>query len=262
MIADRLRAEGAKLRAQWNEAKPFRYCFLDNVLPEPHVRRLGEEVPKLESLFWRKSVRESKRAAVQFADHEAGLQAAVFAFQDARVVQAIAAITGLPGLEADPSLYASGISVMGKGDYLHPHLDNSHDGDGQRYRVLNLLFYVTPDWRAEYGGSLELWSRDAKTRIEVEARCNRLVLMETHAASWHSVNEVKVDRHRACVSNYYFSATPASGRPHRQVTLFRGRPEHTWRRAILFADGILRTVLGRAFPFLLRRTRHRRKENQ
>ena len=29
---------------------------------------------------------------------------------------------------------------MPKGNYLKPHLDNSHDRDQQRYRILNLLY--------------------------------------------------------------------------------------------------------------------------
>ena len=32
---------------------------------------------------------------------------------------------------------------MPQGNYLKPHLDNSHDRDRKRYRVLNLLYYVT-----------------------------------------------------------------------------------------------------------------------
>jgi Rps23 Pro-64 3,4-dihydroxylase Tpa1-like proline 4-hydroxylase len=37
--------------------------------------------------------------------------------------------------------------AMSKGAYLRPHLDNSHDKNRKRYRVVNLLYYVTPDWR-------------------------------------------------------------------------------------------------------------------
>ncbi len=37
--------------------------------------------------------------------------------------------------------------AMSKGVYLRPRLDNSHDKNRKRYRVVNLLYYVTPEWR-------------------------------------------------------------------------------------------------------------------
>ena len=68
------------------------------------------------------------------------LEEAVYAFQDARVVSLVEGITGLSALEADADLYAGGISLMTRGGYLRPHLDNSHDGRQGSYRVLNLLY--------------------------------------------------------------------------------------------------------------------------
>ena len=68
------------------------------------------------------------------------------------------------GMSADPSLYAGGISVMGQDDFLNPHIDNSHDGDQKLYRVVNLLYYVSPDWKEEYGGHLELWDERCGSR--------------------------------------------------------------------------------------------------
>ena len=45
------------------------------------------------------------------------------------MVRAIASITGIPELLPDDKLYAGGISLMTQGQYLNPHLDNSHDKD-------------------------------------------------------------------------------------------------------------------------------------
>ena len=52
-------------------------------------------------------------------------------------------------------LYAGGISMMAPGHFLNPHIDNSHDKFRQRYRVLNLLSYVSPDWDQTRGCNLE-----------------------------------------------------------------------------------------------------------
>ena len=85
---------------------------------------------------------------------------------------------------------------MAKGHFLNPHLDNSHDGEQKNYRVLNLLYYVSPDWKPEFGGNLELWDESVKKPVEIPSLFNRLVLMSTNDKSWHSVNEVRIDRPR------------------------------------------------------------------
>lgn len=112
---------------------------------------------------------------------------------------------GFKKIEPDPKLYAGGLSMMFSGDFLNPHIDNSHDGDRHRYRRLNLLYYVSPGWNLRNGGNLELWDEariKPKTLVALE---NRLVVMETNKISWHSVSKVEIDRPRCCVSNYYFS---------------------------------------------------------
>lgn len=114
----------------------------------------------------------------------------------------IARITGLEALEPDEQLYAGGISMMVKGHFLNPHVDNSHDKARERYRVLNLLYYVSPGWKRENGGNLELWPDGPKgEQITVESRFNRLAVMITNKNSWHSVSEIRVSEARCCVSN-------------------------------------------------------------
>ena len=92
---------------------------------------------------------------------------------------------------------------MGPGHYLHPHIDNSHDMERQRYRILNLLYYTTPDWTLENGGNLELWPNGTKAQPHtIHSKFNRLVVIATNRTSWHSVSEVRADRNRTCVFAY------------------------------------------------------------
>jgi hypothetical protein len=148
----------------------------------------------------------------------------------------------------DTHLYAGGISLMAKDNFLNPHLDNSHDKERERYRVLNLLYYVTPDWSHEAGGNLELWDEGPKeSQREITSHFNRLALMATHEKSWHSVSQVMVDRSRCCVSNYYFSAKPLEDHDYFHVTSFRGRPEQPVRDLVLQGDIALRQGIRKVF---------------
>ena len=135
---------------------------------------------------------------------------------------------------------------MLEGHFLNPHIDNSHDSDQRFYRVLNLLYYVSPNWCSENGGNLELWDDRVKEQVEIPSLFNRLLIMETHARSWHSVNRVKSAGQRCCVSNYYFSPHPPGGNEHFHITCFKARPEQHVRRAITGADTALRSILRKA----------------
>src|SRR5690349_76169 len=115
----------------------------------------------------RESIKERKRVGIKVEDYAPEMAAILFAFQQPEVVEAVAVITEQEQLTADASLYGSGISLMLEGDFLLPHLDNSHDGDGKLYRVLNLLYYVTPEWPVDGGGNLELWDKGMEDRKEV-----------------------------------------------------------------------------------------------
>lgn len=257
-IAARLERDAETLRAAFQAAAPVRHFVVDELLDGGEVRALRDAFPRADRLLLRSSLRERKRVGVSITDYAPAIGDALYAFQDPRVVAIVGKITGYTAAVADPTLYASGISVMGQGDFLNPHIDNSHDGDGKRYRVLNLLYYVSPGWSLRNGGNLELWDAKVRAPTVVESRFNRLVVMETHQTSWHSVNRVRVAEQRCCVSNYYFADAPRDGVAYRNVTTFTGRPEQPLRRVVLDVfDGLVLNAVGRAFPSLLRRHKHR-----
>ncbi|HEY2861489.1 MAG TPA: 2OG-Fe(II) oxygenase [Terracidiphilus sp.] len=223
-------------------------CQIDNLLPEDGALEIYKAFPDKNTMMLRKSLREHKYVAAQMNKYAPLLEEIVFAFQEPNVLKAVEEITGLRGLMADPHLYAGGISLMAKDNFLNPHLDNSHDKERKRYRVLNLLYYVTPDWSHEAGGNLELWDNGPKnTQREITSHFNRLALMATHEKSWHSVSQVVVDRSRCCISNYYFSVKPLEEHEYFHVTSFRGRPEQPVRDLVLQCDVALRQGIRKVF---------------
>ena len=190
-----------------------------------------------------------EHVAAQMNDYDPILEESVYAFQDSRVVELISRICGIQSLHPDHHLYAGGISMMGNRHFLNPHLDNSHDKDRNLWRVLNLLYYVTPDWSISNGGNLELWPDGLQREpIAIHSRFNRLVVMATHDSSWHSVSPISCgDGARCCVSNYYFSDSSLKDDDEFHVTSFRGRPKQPIRDIILQADSRLRMAIRKGF---------------
>lgn len=247
-IVDRLTSDTADLRRQFHQSGRVPTCYVDDLLPADVCRTIFEAFPAKDQMALKKSIRESKYVAAQMNRYQPILEEAIYAFQDQRVIQAVQAITDIPEMFPDSNLYAGGISLMAEGSFLNPHLDNSHDKDRDRYRVLNLLYYVTPDWQEEYGGNLELWDRGRAGALRtIWSRFNRLVLMATTKSSWHSVSRVIDGVERCCLSNYYFSDHSPEHEQYFHVTSFRGRPEEPVKDLVLEGDAALRMAIRKVF---------------
>jgi Rps23 Pro-64 3,4-dihydroxylase Tpa1-like proline 4-hydroxylase len=195
--------------------------------------------------FSRESFREKKRTSANLDAYDPILADITFAIQDERVVAAVADIAEFEQIEPDPKLYAGGLSMMFHGDFLNPHIDNSHDATRGRYRRLNLLYYVSPDWKLENGGNFELWDDSRLVPKTIVSAANRLVVMETNKSSWHSVSKVLAHEARCCVSSYYFSKVSPDASTYFHVTSFTGRPNETLRRVIGSLDNTARNVVSK-----------------
>ena len=247
LILERLDRDFDALKKDFETEKGVktRYCAIDDLLPDDIAQRIAAAFPAVDTMKLLDSFRERKYTSKTLDKYDPIIEDITFAFQDERVIQKVAAMTGIRDAQGDPKLYAGGISAMARGHFLNPHIDNSHDRDQKVYRVLNLLYYVTPGWKSENGGNLELWDEKVTKPVEIPSLFNRLVLMSTNDKSWHSVNEVKAEGPRRCVSNYYFSPHSPNGYETSHVTYFMARPEQKLRRVVTTLDGNLRTLVRR-----------------
>jgi len=249
IIYSRLLEERDRIQEQYDLSKnEIGYFFIDNLFPEEIALSISKAFPKPEDTKMKKNLREYKYIAAQMDNYDPILEESVYAFQDIRIVKLIGEICNIPKIFPDEHLYAGGISMMGYENFLNPHLDNSHDKDRNHWRVLNLLYYVTPNWAQENGGNLELWPDGPKNKqTTVHSKFNRLAVMATHQTSWHSVSPVTFKGVRCCVSNYYFSPDPLRETDEFHVTSFRGRPEQPVRDIILESDNKIRSGLRKFF---------------
>src|SRR4051794_14440249 len=121
-----------------------RFTAIDDLLPEDIALRVSEAFPPDAEMRLLDSFRERKFTSKSLDRFDPLIADITFAFQDNRVIEKVAQMTGIRDAVGDPHLYAGGISAMARDHFLNPHIDNSHDGDQQHYRVLNLLYYVSP----------------------------------------------------------------------------------------------------------------------
>jgi Rps23 Pro-64 3,4-dihydroxylase Tpa1-like proline 4-hydroxylase len=263
IILEKLQEQKQSLKDAFQQQGRINSCYIDNLLPENIARTIYEAFPSAEEMAIHKSMRENKRVAAQMDLYNPLLEEIVYAFQDERIVKICGEITGIENMQPDEHLYAGGISLMAKGNFLNPHLDNSHDNERENYRVLNLLYYVTPDWKVENGGNLELWDKGVKGDPRtILSAFNRLVLMITNKSSYHSVSKVVAEGKRCCVSNYYFSKVPAENQSYFHVTSFYGRPEESVKGIFLKLDRNLRNLIRKITGKRIVETKHIYKKDK
>lgn len=249
LILSRLDEAGPDISRQWAapEDSHTRHFHIDDLLPAEVAKAVYEAFPRnADGFFDRNTFRERKKTLTSLGELPPILSSITYALQDAAVVARISSLLGLKEVLPDPTLYAGGLSMMFEGDFLNPHIDNSHDGQRNLYRRLNLLYYVSPDWELENGGNFELWDEEVRQQKTIVSRFNRLVVMETNKRSWHSVSPVRAARPRCCVSNYYFSKQSPDAHDYFHVTSFSGRPDETGKRLLGYVDNRLRGLVSRA----------------
>lgn len=262
LIVRSIRKRQSEIQRQYTQSEnEIAYFIVDDLLPIDLAQKIYNRFPAINDAVEKKSLREHKYVGYQMHEFDPLLEETIYAFQEPEVVEAITEVCNIEELEPDSHLYAGGISLMRQDNFLNPHLDNSHDKDIDKWRVLNLLYYITPDWQLEDGGNLELWPQGVKKEpLTIESKFNRLAVMSTHQRSWHSVSKVATDKVRCCVSNYYFSSQPLLESDSFHVTTFRGRPEETSKNILLKVDGFLRGSLRKVFKKGVRKNQHQYKK--
>ena len=154
LIIDRLNQNSDAIKADFAADKGVAAHFtaIDDLLPYDVARRVSDAFPPPSEMRLMDTFRERKHTSKSLDKFDPIISDITFAFQEKRVIERVAELTGISDAVGDPHLYAGGLSAMSRGHFLNPHIDNSHDGEQQNYRVLNLLYYITPDWDAANGG--------------------------------------------------------------------------------------------------------------
>ena len=99
--------------------------------------------------------------------------------------------------------------ISENGDFLNVHQDFNWHFQLQLHRRVNALLYLTPDWKEEYGGNLELWN-DTKKVKEVAPHFNRLIIFATPGANHGQPQPMNVPPgiQRRVFSAFYYTSRP------------------------------------------------------
>ncbi len=247
-------------KASYAAAAPFPSIAIDNFLPADLYRALSDEFPGPEAQLWHefKSGPENKKLqSNNFYAIPPLMRMLIAECNGPAFVDFLERLSGIPNLVPDPHLFGGGLHQTKPGGHLGLHIDYNFHETWKLDRRLNAILYFNDEWRDEWGGHLELWDRDVKTRIQSIAPIgNRLVVFNTDERSWHGHPDplqcpVGVTR-RSLALYYYSNGRPDSEAGDAHNTVFRERPGEAFRPT--FRDH-LRDWVPPALVRLIRRPR-------
>lgn len=204
---------------QFRNATPFPHVVIDEFLPREVIERLIEEFPGEDNIDWiawgpgrtspvakaklNKLGQSDERYFPPFIRHfMAQLLSASF-------VQFVEALSGIKGLIVDPAHNGCGLHSTGHGGRLMIHTDVNRHPHSKRHlhQVLNFILYLNEDWKDEYNGHLELWTRERKPSKKILPIANRAILFETGTRSYHGHPQplnCPAGRRRNSIAVYYY----------------------------------------------------------
>jgi len=219
---------GKRYAEEYQSGKPYHYICIDNFLPLEVAEKVREEAM------------EQRRKEAEYSSAQEHLKASynpdtlplytrsVFnALNSESFLRFLEEMTGIPNLIPDPYYKGAGIHRTETGGYLGIHADFNHHKQMDLERRLNILIYLNPDWKPEYGGAFEVWTKDMKTRVaQFPPFMNRMCCFSTSSESYHG-NPEPVNHPegapRISIALYYYTPTWDESRI-AHSTLFRPRP--------------------------------------
>jgi hypothetical protein len=183
-------------REAFRTAEPFQHVVLDDFLPREILALLVREFPGPDDIEWelhgpgRTAWKRDKHVDKLATDDETKFGPFTRHFMgqlnSGTFVAFLEQLTGTRGIFPDVSYNDCGLHSTGPGGRLMMHTDvNRHPLGLKMHQYLNLLFYLNPGWKEEYGGHLELWNRARRPVRSILPIANRVVIFNTGTRSLH-----------------------------------------------------------------------------
>jgi hypothetical protein len=240
LIQPAVRNRVAELRQQFETGLPFRHLVVDDFLDAEFCRQLMAEFPVFDPAKALNELGAVGRKAVFTNLPRLGASYAQFdrMMRGREFLSFVEEITGIPDLLYDPDYVGGGTHENLDGQELDSHVDFNYHPTRYLHRRLNLIVFLNPEWREEWGGCLEFdrnpWVPQESPAVRtVVPLANRAVLFETSERSWHGFKRIAlppgsehISRRSVAVYFYTRRRPPEETAPsHSTIYVPRGLPE-------------------------------------
>ena len=171
-------------RRTYRSKQPFPHAMFDDFLPTNVVNAVAEHYPDRASRGW--TIHSNEHADRKFmgdiTEMDDVMRAFALATSSRPFLLFLETLTGIEHLIPDPYFIGGGAMTAGNDDKLDMHVDFNWHYGLHLHRRCNALFYLTPNWKREWGGQLML---GAKMDADYDPTFNRCIIFNTTEHSWH-----------------------------------------------------------------------------
>ena len=183
---------------------PFAHIKLEDIFPNNLLDNVLSDIEKTDYKYYKfcttgNCFSQFGESTVKLTDYLVGDE----------WVEFLKNLTGIEDLVSDKNWHGAGINVEPRGSHLEPHTDfNIHNN---MWRRVNVLLFLSKDWKDEWGGHNELGhlGNDGVYVVDKKYRpdFNRVVIFNTSPYSYHGFDLVSCpeDEARIVISCYYYS---------------------------------------------------------
>ena len=180
------------LKEKYRNAFPFEHIKIENFLQEDYAEEIYKNFPT-DFENWHKywNPIEVKYANDDINNMDKLIKDIFYLLSTDKLIKVFSQITGITDLEYDPYLHGAGLHVHPRYGRLNMHLDyEKHPKLINKQRRLNIILFLTKDWKQEWNGDNQLWNKDMKECIvKTYPKFNSAIIFKTDELSWHGLPE-------------------------------------------------------------------------
>ena len=197
-------------------AKPYSHIQFKNFLDKNFAYKLFKNFPKYDDDCWINHKKFGKNINTNYkrAQHDERyfpdiLRDFLRSLNSKQFLLFLETLTGINGLIPDPYFIGGGLHIAKEHGYLNSHVDFNWHHKLQLHRRVNVLIYLTPNFRKINGAQFELKnSNNTKIIKQYEPTFNSCLIFSTSSKSFHGhSNPVKGKIFRRVINAYYYSST-------------------------------------------------------
>jgi len=196
----------------YKNAKPFKHIIIDNFLNTEYIEKIFNEFPTdFSSNLWHKynNPLEVKYSNDNIDNMDVNIKNLFYILSTSKFIDLISTIVDINDLEYDPYLHGAGLHVHPRFGRLNLHLDYEKHPLLNMERRLNIILYLSKDWKDEWNGMTELWDENVQNKVvESKVKFNRAIIFQTNDISWHGIPEKILcpdNEYRKSFAFYYIS---------------------------------------------------------
>jgi 2OG-Fe(II) oxygenase superfamily len=210
-----------KYASQFRIAVPFSHLVIDDFLDLNLARQLLDDFPPIALMHRSHHYLFSNKCELSFWANVSESFQQLYGFLSSDEFKSWISEVCDEELFLDPDFYGE-LHQAQDGGYLDIHTDfNLHPRQNTWVHRVTMLIYLNKNWRADYGGQLQLQDSSMQTLSEIEPLFNRCVIMRSDNTTYHGYRRLSLPpdvARKSILINFYKQESLAAAPPRRPTT--------------------------------------------